>query len=515
MDNYKGIYYGQTTETKSFEGGAHFRYKDLYHALLSLYNSLSQDKVGTALHYYASTTELKPTRTRNAFVSFNNLPVNHLKTEDDTNTTNKEVVPIINVKHTTSSSNNILNAHNNNNNNTRNKNLLIQANPNTKITGGGGSGKVQRNVIKHDCVYINSNSNSNTESNNVNVHQRKKSACVVNNNNNNDNSNTYIKYTKHNNTNNNSDNLNNVIYKVKKKTPLILTTEGNNNTTTTESHQHIITSSNNNNNYVLNKRLIKPKIKSIKYQLHHAPFVNIVPNEFCKNNSLYSILKKQEQTDTNTDNTATTHNRNSFQLNIKKQLNYKFKNNYSLSKSNNKSNIINISNHNTESTTNTNTNNNNAVSIQTYFYKDKKSRNERNNKQNIMFPSSSKCFHTSTTYNQRMLRDMYQSHIQNMRKQMITNHSQSKSKEKRNTTNNNTNHSSSAIKYFHNHSLTHLKHVNKANPQQQSIAHYSLYQRSAIDLGNRSKLHSNHTHQGSYFKYRKSNVQKLLGTTKK
>ena len=119
-----------------------------------------------------------------------------------------------------------------------------------------------------------------------------------------------------------------------------------------------------------------------------------------------------------------------------------------------------------------------------------------------------------------MLRDMYQSHIQNMRKQMITNHSQSKSKEKRNTNNNNNNHSS-AIKYFHNHSLTHLKHVNKANsinkvnPQQQSIAHYSLYQRSAIDLGNRSKLHSNNTHQGSYFKYRKSNIQKLLSTMKK
>jgi hypothetical protein len=493
MDNYKGIYYGQTTETKSFEGGAHFKYKDLYHALLSLYNSLSQDKVGTALHYYASTTELKPTRTRNALVSFNNLPMHHLKTENDTTTTtnNKEVVPIINVKHTTSSSNNILNAHSNNNTDyndkrTRNKNLLIQANPNTKITGCGGS-----------------SSNSN------NVHQRKKSACVVNN------DNTYIKYTKHNNTNNNSDNINNVIYKVKKKTPLILTTEGNNNNTTTESQQHIITSGN--NNYAPNKRLIKPKIKSIKYQLHHAPFVNVVPNEFCKNNSLYSILKKQEQTEpdtnntnNNNNNTTTTHNRNSFQLNIKKQLNYKFKNNYSLSKSNNKSNIINISNHNTESTNN----NNNAISIQTYFYKDKKSRNERMNKQNIMFPSSSKCFHTSTTYNQRMLRDMYQSHIQNMRKQMITNHSQSKSKEKRNTNNNNNNHSS-AIKYFHNHSLTHLKHVNKVNPQQQSIAHYSLYQRSAIDLGNRSKLHSNNTHQGSYFKYRKSNIQKLLSTMKK
>ena len=30
MENYKGIYFGTNTEQKSFEGGAHFRYKELY-----------------------------------------------------------------------------------------------------------------------------------------------------------------------------------------------------------------------------------------------------------------------------------------------------------------------------------------------------------------------------------------------------------------------------------------------------------------------------------------------------
>ena len=29
MEEYKGIYYGDTNEQKSYEGGAHFRYSDL------------------------------------------------------------------------------------------------------------------------------------------------------------------------------------------------------------------------------------------------------------------------------------------------------------------------------------------------------------------------------------------------------------------------------------------------------------------------------------------------------
>ena len=34
---YKGIYYGDTNEQKFYEGGAHFRYKDLYKCLEKLY----------------------------------------------------------------------------------------------------------------------------------------------------------------------------------------------------------------------------------------------------------------------------------------------------------------------------------------------------------------------------------------------------------------------------------------------------------------------------------------------
>ena len=37
MDEYKGIYYGDSTEPKFFEGGAHFKYKDLYRCLEKIY----------------------------------------------------------------------------------------------------------------------------------------------------------------------------------------------------------------------------------------------------------------------------------------------------------------------------------------------------------------------------------------------------------------------------------------------------------------------------------------------
>ena len=36
MEEYKGIYYGEKKEQRFFEGGAHFRYKDLYKILIIL-----------------------------------------------------------------------------------------------------------------------------------------------------------------------------------------------------------------------------------------------------------------------------------------------------------------------------------------------------------------------------------------------------------------------------------------------------------------------------------------------
>ena len=37
MQEYKGIYYGDTNEQKFYEGGAHFKYIELYRRLEMLY----------------------------------------------------------------------------------------------------------------------------------------------------------------------------------------------------------------------------------------------------------------------------------------------------------------------------------------------------------------------------------------------------------------------------------------------------------------------------------------------
>ena len=51
MRDYKGLYYNESKERKFFEGGAHFRYKDLFKVLVSLGGILTEDnsKNGTTL----------------------------------------------------------------------------------------------------------------------------------------------------------------------------------------------------------------------------------------------------------------------------------------------------------------------------------------------------------------------------------------------------------------------------------------------------------------------------------
>ena len=50
MEEYKGIYYGDTTEQQFYEGGAHFKYIDLFKKLEILYqkqmtiNSIEENK---------------------------------------------------------------------------------------------------------------------------------------------------------------------------------------------------------------------------------------------------------------------------------------------------------------------------------------------------------------------------------------------------------------------------------------------------------------------------------------
>ena len=44
MDEYKGIYYGEETERKFYEGGAHFKYSHLYKILEKLSKEQKQKK---------------------------------------------------------------------------------------------------------------------------------------------------------------------------------------------------------------------------------------------------------------------------------------------------------------------------------------------------------------------------------------------------------------------------------------------------------------------------------------
>lgn len=45
MEDYKGIYYNDDTEQKYYEGGAHFKYKDLYKILEELSKKLNSKKI--------------------------------------------------------------------------------------------------------------------------------------------------------------------------------------------------------------------------------------------------------------------------------------------------------------------------------------------------------------------------------------------------------------------------------------------------------------------------------------
>ncbi len=45
MEDYKGIYYNDDTKQKYYEGGAHFKYKELYKILEELSKKLNSKKI--------------------------------------------------------------------------------------------------------------------------------------------------------------------------------------------------------------------------------------------------------------------------------------------------------------------------------------------------------------------------------------------------------------------------------------------------------------------------------------
>ena len=55
MEDYKGIYYNDETEQKYYEGGAHFKYKELYKILEELSKKLNSKKIPNKAIKHVST----------------------------------------------------------------------------------------------------------------------------------------------------------------------------------------------------------------------------------------------------------------------------------------------------------------------------------------------------------------------------------------------------------------------------------------------------------------------------
>ena len=54
MEEYKGIYYNDNTEQQFYEGGAHFRYTDLYQILEELVKKKNSKKIPKTIKHVSS-----------------------------------------------------------------------------------------------------------------------------------------------------------------------------------------------------------------------------------------------------------------------------------------------------------------------------------------------------------------------------------------------------------------------------------------------------------------------------
>lgn len=68
MDNYKGIYFGVNAEAKSFEGGAHFSYKELYSVLSALYETLPSERQGIEHEFSQECTKNENNNSKNPII---------------------------------------------------------------------------------------------------------------------------------------------------------------------------------------------------------------------------------------------------------------------------------------------------------------------------------------------------------------------------------------------------------------------------------------------------------------
>lgn len=56
MDEYKGIYYNDDKEQQYYEGGAHFKYKELYKILEELSKKINSKKIPKTIKHVSITS---------------------------------------------------------------------------------------------------------------------------------------------------------------------------------------------------------------------------------------------------------------------------------------------------------------------------------------------------------------------------------------------------------------------------------------------------------------------------
>ena len=250
MDNYKGIYYKESKEQKYYEGGAHFRYKDLFQILISLggiilekeyyYSNMNQNIDTNRKKIIYSNSQSNKFKKQKQKIKTRNLAnlnyVNNPNTKISVNGNKihrKNNLSINNVNHLLSKNKTILfnnyfidekksNNNTNDNNSTFN---LMNCNTQRYIPINNLSRTILNNINKNNIIKkikskndINSNINSKGKTNIYNYlkyfHQRTRSDAFISNKNNFNNSQIYNNLINRNNNKifsqkNNFNNLNN------------------------------------------------------------------------------------------------------------------------------------------------------------------------------------------------------------------------------------------------------------------------------------------------------------------
>ena len=311
MDNYKGIYYNDSKERKFFEGGAHFRYKDLFNILIS---------IGGELHKEKGNNEIDENNLKNKFQNNNDILSFKLeklihKSENQTKikkrTRNIDQISYVN------------------NPNTKNSfNLSVAYKSYSSLNKNKNNKKKSRNIDVNEYFALDNNSHNKyqNKTSNTGFNFSYNNANNTTNHNNDTNINCIYKYGNLSVSNNNinySDNLdknlnNNLTSNVDKYNNSVI------NNKSTKLNNNININININNNYL---NCLHNKIKSDLTNSNKRPINN--PNSIIKKNFKFTYMKNlpirsnyakyKSNVDFNTQKNFNTNKNNNLNSNIVKK----------------------------------------------------------------------------------------------------------------------------------------------------------------------------------------------------